>query len=255
MNSPDQRASTPAVLEIALKMKTPVTPEGDQPRLLRTGAVRAVSGGRSGRHTASDAALVPDIHECGLGPFTGEDLQALAQRLQDPRWTRGTRNIYGLEGLLTALLVLPLGLRLGAWLPLIWNEGGWKVPVALRGGENSREFLDLTIGFMRQLDAGFCASPPRFTSVVDTLAGRYGVKPAHAQRAWSQGFGLAVSEVRYLDIPLEPAAQNSLMAIARLLQPSSGPAMPGQRPRETLAQAVLSLVRVRTSRGPLGPLP
>lgn len=227
-------------------------PDGESPRLLRTGAVRT---GRSTRYAESESVLVPDIDACGLGPFTGEDLQALAQRLQDPRWTRGTRNIYGLEGLLTALLVLPLGLRLGAWLPLIWNEGGWKVPVALRGAENSREFLDLTIGFMRHLDAGFSASPPRFTSVVDTLAGRYGVKPAHALRAWSQGFGLAVSEVRYLDIPLEPAAQNSLLAIAMLLHPSAGPAAPGQRLRESLEQAVLSLVKTRASRGPLGPLP
>ena len=231
-------------------------PEGDQPRLLRTGAPRMSSGrrGRSARHAESEAVVVPDIEECGLGPFTGDDLQALAQRLQDPRWTRGTRNIYGLEGLLTALLVLPLGLRLGAWLPLIWNEGGWKVPVALRGAENSREFLDLTIGFMRHLDAGFRASPPRFMSVVDTLAGGYGVKPAHAQKAWSQGFALAVSEVRHLDIPLEPAAQNSLLAIAMLQHPSSGPVAPAQKPRETLEKAVLTLVRLRTSRGPLGPL-
>jgi hypothetical protein len=233
-----------------------MNPESEPSRLLRTGALRnrTARPARSARQAESAAALVPDIDGCGLGPFTGEDLQALAQRLQDPRWTRGTRNIYGLEGLLTALLVLPLGLRLGAWLPLIWNEGGWKVPVALRGAENSREFLDLTIGFLRHLDAGFSESPPRFTSVVDTLAGRYGVKPAHALRAWSQGFGLAVSEVRYLDIPLDPAAQNSLLAIAMLLHPSAGPVTPGQKSRETLKQAVLSLVRSRTSRGPLGPL-
>jgi hypothetical protein len=91
-------------------------------------------------------------------------------------------------------------------------------------------------------------------SVVDTLAGRYGVKPVHAQRAWAQGFGLAVSEVRYLDIPLEPAAQTSLLAIAMLLHPSSGPMAPRKKARGTLEQAVLTLVRARTSRGPLGPL-
>ena len=58
-------------------------------------------------------ALVPDIDECGQGPFTEDDLQALAQRLQDPRWTRGTRNIYGLEGLLTPGLAGPA--RAGLW--------------------------------------------------------------------------------------------------------------------------------------------
>jgi hypothetical protein len=229
---------------------------GEQIKLLRTGSVRSGAGGagRSARYKESESALVPDLEELGHGPFTEDDLKALAQRLQDPRWTRGTRNIYGLEGLLTALLVLPLGLRLGAWLPLIWNEGGWKVPAALQGVENSREFLDLTIGFMRFLDRGFCATPARYVSVVDTLASRYGVKPPHAQKAWAQGFGLAVSEVRYLDIPLDPAAQNSLLSIAMLAHPSSGPAVGRQTSRETLHQAVLSLVRHRTSRGALEPL-
>lgn len=234
----------------------PVTPKGDEIKLLRTGSVRPSAGraGRSARYTESEAVLVPGMEELGHGPFTEDDLQALAKRLQDPRWTRGTRNIYGLEGLLTALLILPLGLRLGAWLPLVWNDGGWKVPVALRGAENSREFLDLTIGFMRFLDRGFCATPSRFTSVVDTLATRYGVKALHAQKAWALGFGLAVSEVRYLDIPLDPAAQDSLLTIAMLAHPSSGPTVGTRKPGETLRQAVLTLVRHRTSRGPLGPL-
>lgn len=234
----------------------PTMSSSDQFKRLRTGSVRSPSarGGRSGRYVESDVVPVPDIDELGHGSFAEEDLQALAQRLQDPHWTRGTRNIYGLEGLLTALLVLPLGLRLGAWLPLVWNEGGWKVPAALKGPEQSREFLDLTIGFMRHLDRGFCATPPRFESVVDSVASRFGVKPVHAQKAWAQGFGLAVSEVRYLDMPLEPAAQTGLVAIAMLARPSSGPVVRGRSSRETLQQAVLSLARARTSRGPLGPL-
>lgn len=234
--------------------KLPTIPKSEQFRLIRTGSVRATTPrrGRSGRSAENEAALVPNIEEYGLGPFTSEDLQTLAQRLQDPRWTRGTHNIYALEGLLTALLVLPLGLRLSTWLPLVWDEGSWKVPTAPQGTENSREFLDLTIGFMRHLDRGFCATPPRFTSVIDSLATRYGVKAADAQKAWAQGFGLAVSEVQYLDIPLDPPAQNSLLTIARLLQTSSGPATPEHKPRETLRQAVLTLVKARTSRGPLG---
>ena len=197
---------------------------------------------------------MPDVDDQGLGPFTEDDLHALAQRLQNPRWTRGTRNIYGLEGLLTALLVLPLGLRLGAWLPLVWNDGGWKVPAALQGAEDSREFLDLTIGFMRHLDRGFCATPPRFDSSIDILAGRCDLTAVNSQNAWTQGFGLAVSEVRFHDMPLDPEAQNSLVAIAKLLQPSSGAIEPDRKAHETLRQAVLTLARTRTSRGPLGPL-
>lgn len=234
----------------------PETPGSNQFRLIRTGSVRksAARGGRSGRYAESEAVVVPNIEDCGLGPFTEAKLQALAERLQDPRWTRGTRNIYGLEGLLTALLVLPLGLRLGAWLPLVWNDGGWKIPTALQADTNSNEFLDLTIGFMRHLDRGFCATPPRFRSVIESLAPRYGVTTAHAQKDWAQGFALAVSEVRYLDIPVDPPARESLHLITRLLHSSSGPVASAPRRREPLKQAVLTLAKARTSRGPLGPL-
>lgn len=231
-------------------------PKSDQFKLIRTGSVRTSTGrgGRSGRYVESEAVVVPEIEDQGLGPFTGDDLHALARRLQNPRWTRGTRNIYGLEGLLTALLVLPLGLRLGAWLPLVWNDGGWKVPAALQGAEDSREFLDLTIGFMRHLDRGFRATPPRFDSSIDILASRHDLTAVNAQNAWVQGFGLAVSEVRFHDMPLDPEAQISLVTIAKLLHPSSDAMEPDRKAHETLRQSVLTLARTRTSRGPLGPL-
>ncbi len=232
-------------------------PGSEKYKLIRTGNVRTGTGrsmGRSARYQANAPVVMPDIGEYGNTPFLLTDLQALAGRLQEPGWTRGTRNIYGLEGLLTALLVLPLGLRPGTWLPLIWNDGDWKDPVALAGPDGARGFLDLTIGFMRALDAGFCENPPRFVSVVDTLAARYGVKAVHAQKAWAHGFGLAVSEGLNLDTSFDPTTQRSLVAIAMLLNPSSGRVASGQRSRITLQQAVLTLAQSRLSRGPLGPL-
>ena len=232
-------------------------PGSEKYKLIRTGNVRTGTGrsmGRSARYQANDPVAMPDIGNYGHTPFLQADLRVLAERWQDPRWTRGARNIYGIEGLLTALLVLPLGLRPGTWLPLIWNDGDWKDPVALAGSDGVRGFFDLTIGFMRALDAGFCEKPPRFISVVDTLAAHYGVKTVHAQKAWAQGFGLAVSEGRNLDISFDPATQRSLVAIAMLINPSSGRMVPGQTPRVTLQQAVLTLAQSRLSRGPLEPL-
>lgn len=231
-------------------------PNSDRFKLLRSGTVRVVRHGmgRGVRYGASEPlAVVPNIEECGHQPFLEADLEALAKRLlQNPRRTRGTRDIYGLEGLLTALLVLPLGLRLGTWLPLVWGEGGWKVPVALQGAEHSRTFVDLTVGFMRAIDAGFSAAPPRFASVVEALAPRYGVKATHAQKAWAHGFGLAVAEARYLEVPFDPATQRSLLTIAMFLTPATNPSVPGRKSRVTLEEAVLGLAKRRTSRGPLG---
>lgn len=232
-------------------------PDRTKYKLLRTGNIRAATSrgmGRSARYEPNELVTVPDITAYGNAPFLPEDLRALSERLEDRRWTRGTRNIYGLEGLLTALLVLPLGLRLGTWLPLIWNEGGWKDLGALDGLEGSRGFLDLTIGFMRTLDRGFSAKPPRFVSVIDTLAARHGVLPADAPKAWAQGFSLAAGEGRNLDIAFDPAARNCLLTIAALAHSSSGSVDPAEKSGSMLRHAVLTLARVRVSRGPLGAL-
>ncbi|HKQ84546.1 MAG TPA: hypothetical protein VJS42_20275, partial [Steroidobacteraceae bacterium] len=47
---------------------------------------------------------------------------------------------------LTALLVWPVALQPGAWLPPIWNEEGWKVRPPIDTAPRYGEFLELVLG-------------------------------------------------------------------------------------------------------------
>jgi yecA family protein len=199
--------------------------------------------------------LVPNIEEFGHQPFAMKDLQALALRLQDSQWPRETLNIYGLEGLLTALLVLSIGLRPGAWLPLIWKETGWKIPVALQGADQFREFIESTMGFMRAIDAGLSATPLRFSSVLDILPVSARPKTLRPQQDWARGFGLAVSQSNFLKIQPDSITHRTLYVIATYTSPpATTTPQRGRASPPTLQQAVAALAEVRTSRGPLSAL-
>lgn len=234
----------------------------NQIKLLRTGGVRVGAhsrGGRSGHFLATPDKLVPNFEELGHQPFTEEHIQALAQRLQAPDWPRGTLNIYGLEGLLTALLVLPLCIRPTVWLPLIWNESGWKIPVALQSADQLQPFLELLGGFMRSIDADLRAAPSRSTSVLEKLAtqSRPGnlTGTLNPQRDWAQGFGLAISQSNYLTVPVDEISRRALYAIAIHAKPQlANTHQPSGVSPRSFREAIVVLAKLRTSRGPLGAL-
>jgi yecA family protein len=240
-------------------------PTSSQYKLLRHGNVRTgarASHGmsRSGRYSNDAHALVPNIEEFGHQPFGEHELQALARQLQDPALPRDTLNIYGLEGLLTALLVLPIGLRPGAWLPLIWNETGWKIPVALQGPDLFGHFIEATIGFMRMIDAGLMATPPHFASTLDTLGKSYRPKASDPQQAdpkhaWARGFGLTMTQNNWLRVEPDAATRRNLYTIGTHASQASADSRARSNASQTLQQAVLALTAIRSSRGPLGSLP
>jgi yecA family protein len=228
-------------------------PNSNQYKLLRTGNV---SSGRAGRYRESAHVLAPNIEEFGHQPFTAEHLQKLAKRMQDPAWPRGALNIYELEGLFTALLVLSLGLRPTVWLPLVWNETGWKVPVALQKENHYREFLELITGFLRAIDAGLQETPPRFSSALETLQERYPSKTLQPHQDWALGFGLAMNQSNFLNTVIDPIAHRALYAIAvQTKTPSIIVPQRGVAQSFPLRQAVLVLASKRVARGPLGALP
>jgi yecA family protein len=230
----------------------------NQIKLLRTGGVRIGAhsrGNRSGHFLATPDKLVPNFEELGHQPFTEEHAQALAQRLQAPDWPRGTLNIYGLEGLLTALLVLPLCIRPTVWLPLIWNESGWKIPVALQSADQLQPFLELLGGFMRSIDADLRAAPSRSTSVLEKLATRHRPSALNPQRDWAQGFGLAISQSNYLTVPVDEMSSRALYAIAIHAKPQlASTHQPNVVAPGSFREAIVVLAKLRTSRGPLGAL-
>jgi yecA family protein len=206
---------------------------------------------RASRKTSKDAdsyLLAPEIETLGHAPFTQQALQALERQLSDPRWPRGTLNLRGLEGFLSALLVLPIGLRPAAWLPLIWKESSWRMPPAIDDAASFARFLEGIVGFMRSIEDQLLARPAR---IAPSLRGG---KEAQACQEWAQGFLLPVGHSDNFRVRPDDISYEALLAIATLANAPRETSYPWLKAMQTLERSVLALSMRRKSRGPLGGL-
>jgi yecA family protein len=129
----------------------------------------------------------PDIRSFGSLAFTAHDFKVLDAWLAEEGWPAERMDAAMLEGYLVALLVWPIQLSPGAWLPAIWGIRGWKVAAKIAAPETYERFLALVIGLLQELERRLAATPPMPTFVlVDESAlssTRY-----FAAAAWSTGF-------------------------------------------------------------------
>jgi yecA family protein len=200
------------------------------------------------------ALLPPNLRTLDAGSFTHQDLQTLRAWLVDDGWPRGTMDIGMLEGYLVALLVWPVGIASGAFLPPIWGEkAGWRVPAKIATPEAFDKFIALVVGLLQHLDHGLGACPPIFVPTLCTDAPkRRG--PRTPGVSWAQGFLRALQQNAQGLQCRSDAARTAAAGIAHyasFVAPSPG-AFPAIA--TNLASAVLTLVSERSSRGPLGAL-
>ena len=196
--------------------------------------------------------MPPKLSELGHQPFTAIERESLARMMREPAWPRGTLNIYGLEGYLTALLVWPVALHTGAWLPPIWNEQSWRVRPPIDTEDRYGEFLELVVGFLRTIDHGLLQSPRVFDHCLHVKADADLKARAHS---WAEGFGRGLRQSARARVPPDERTREAVGHIASLaaLEPRSRDT--AQRADIVLTEAVLALASTRGSRGPLGALP
>jgi yecA family protein len=131
--------------------------------------------------------LPPNLRSFGSVAFTAHDFRVLDSWLAEDGWPAERMDAAMLEGYLVALLVWPIQLSPGAWLPAIWGIRGWKVAAKIATPETYARFLALVIGLLQELERRLAATPPMPTFVlVDGCAlssTRY-----FAGAAWSTGF-------------------------------------------------------------------
>jgi yecA family protein len=129
----------------------------------------------------------PNLRSFGSVPFTAHDFRVLDAWLAEEGWPAERMDAAMLEGYLVALLVWPIQLSPGAWLPAIWGIRGWKVAAKIAAPETYERFLALVIGLLQELERRLAATPPMPTFVlVDESAlssTRY-----FAGAAWATGF-------------------------------------------------------------------
>jgi yecA family protein len=210
---------------------------------------------RFSRYVETPTLRPPKLSDFGHQPFTSSARETLARLMREPTWPRDTLNIYSLEGYLTALLVWPVALQPGAWLPPIWNEASWRVRPPIDTEDRYGEFVEVVVGFLRTIDGGLLQTPPVFESVIH-LPFSDELEMLDRAQCWAHGFGRGLRQgVQAQVAPTQGAreAVNAIAAYANTRTPlSKGGA---QQVDSALSKAVLALASTRTSRGPLGALP
>ena len=193
--------------------------------------------------------MPPDLRAIGAAPFGVQQRARLTAWLREAAWPRERMDIATLEGYLVALITWPVGISAGAWLPPIWGERGWKVPIKIAARSQYEEFVGLVVGFMRDLDRNLSSQPSRFESSV--LRGLKDGARIEALHGWGKGFMTALT----LGSQGLKGRSASAGAAVRVIAGSTSASAPfGPNAVEDVLSAVMALMEQRTSRGPLGPL-
>jgi yecA family protein len=192
--------------------------------------------------------LPPDLQSLGSIAFTPLDFKALDACLAEEGWPAEHMDIAMLEGYLVALLVWPIQLSPGAWLPAIWGIRGWKVAAKIATRESYDRFLALVIGLLQDLERRLAETPRAHTFVLNGesafLSTRY-----FAGAAWATGF-ISALEFNANGLgsrsALSRTALENIIAIAS--QRSKEPAAMNQVAAE-LRASVCALMDERPARG------
>jgi yecA family protein len=200
-------------------------------------------------HAEADEFLPPNLSAMDALSFGEAQRTRLSGWLSEAGWPRRRMNMAELEGYLTALIAWPVGIASGAWLPPVWGERGWKVPRKIATRDQFEELIALIVGFMQHLEGQLSLPASRFdSSVLRTVRGSDLVTALHG---WGRGFTKALTLGSQ---GLQARGATSRAAVYRIATLTSASVPPRPQSIEGIVEAVLALMKLRDSRGPLGPL-
>ncbi len=223
-----------------------------EPRFDRGKSLPAITMAMRDTRTDPPVLQPPNMDALRALTFTPKDRETLSAWLAEEGWPRGGMDMIMLEGYLVALLAWPVRVQPGMWLPPIWGQTGWKVAAKIDSQYVYRKFIELVVGYLQDLDRGFCDSPPHFVPALPapdpTLR-----RQTPPEAFWAQGF------LKALQLSVEGLggrSDSARSAVTRIAHYASSAATP---PRVAVAKeitsAVMTLTAERASRGPLGTLP
>jgi yecA family protein len=198
--------------------------------------------------------LPPNLRTLGAIAFSGDDFKVLDAWLAEEGWPAEHMDIAMLEGYLVALLVWPIQLSPGAWLPAIWGVHGWKVAAKIATPESYDRFLALVIGFLQELERRLTAAPHTATFVLNGDRALLSTR-TFAAAAWSSGF-MAALQFSAVGLgsrsPLSRAAVEQIIGFAS--QRSNGPSAIAPV-AAALGVAIATLMDERPARGAAALIP
>jgi yecA family protein len=203
---------------------------------------------------AAPQFLPPNLSTVGPLLFTDHDFATLDAWLAEDGWPDEHMDIAMLEGYLVALLVWPIELAPGAWLPRIWGIRGWKVAAKIATPENYSRFIALVMGLFQELEHRLVTSPPARTFVLGRdapyISGRY-----FAGAAWATGFMMALQENSTGLGSRSPAVRSAVENIAHYASARSTAPGALTSVAAALSAAVTIIMSERPVRGPVAALP
>jgi yecA family protein len=193
--------------------------------------------------------LPPNLDTLGPLSFTGEEFAVLDAWLAEDGWPNDHMDVAMLEGYLVALIVWPIELAPGAWLPAIWGIHGWKVAAKIAAKDAYDRFIALVVGMFQELERRLAVSPPTRTFVlgpqVPYLSGRY-----FAGAAWATGFLTALHENSAGLGSRSPAVISAVENIAQYASLRSTASTQLPAVATALSIAIMTIMSERPSRGP-----
>jgi yecA family protein len=142
---------------------------------------------------AATPLLPPNLATLGVLPFSAQHFEQLDAWLAEDGWPDERMDVAMLEGYLAALIVWPIKLSPGAWLPRVWGIRGWKVAAKIATQEKYDLFVELVMGMFQDLERRLLTCPSRRTAVLGEgspyRSGKYFIGAA-----WATGFMIALHE-------------------------------------------------------------
>ena len=189
----------------------------------------------------------PDIEKFGPVAFLSSDRSRLGEWLNEADWPRDTMNVVAIEGYLVAMIVWPINLPPGAWLPAIWGIRGWKVAAKIEAPASYDNFLRLILGYRQQLIQVLNTAPLTFLPALHDGIG--GSARGNAAMQWSQGFMTALQQ-GFQGLDLRSA--QSISAVKLIALYASSIAASAGKSQSTLTAELAAAVRQIFSEIPSG---
>jgi yecA family protein len=214
---------------------------------------------QSTRYGTTMATLLPPSRQSlGVLTFSSHDFAELDAWLAEDGWPEQRMDSAMLEGYMYALIVWPMELSPGAWLPQIWGINGWKVAAKIATPEKYNRFIFLAMGLFQELERRL-GGPQRNYSIAlnedaPYLSGRY-----FAGAAWATGFITALHQHSSGIGMRSPAVRMAVEAIAEHAPNRMIARIKIESVRALLTSAVFAILseRPQTPKGkrvPLNPL-
>lgn len=196
---------------------------------------------------APPSLVPPDIEKFGSLGFLSSDRSILSGWLNESDWPRNTMNVVAIEGYLVAMIVWPINLPPGAWLPAIWGIRGWKVAAKIEAPASYDRFLRLILGYRQHLTYVLNTAPQTFVPALhDSIAGS---AAGNAAMRWSQGFMAALQQgTQGLDL----RSAQSISAVRLIALHAASVAPFSGKPESVLAAEIGKAVRIIVSEIPAG---